>query len=63
MRKLKHIDLARRIEDLRPPPANRLEQCKGDSAGQCSIRVNDKFRIYFRWTVVDAEGVGIVDDH
>jgi proteic killer suppression protein len=63
LRKLKQIDLARRIEDLRTPPANRLEQFKGDRAGQCGIRVNDQFRICFRWTEVDAEDVEIVDYH
>ena len=63
LRKLKQIDLARRIEDLRAPPANRLEQLRGDCAGQWSIRVNDQFRICFRWTGADAEDVEIVDDH
>ena len=63
LRKLKQLDLARRIEDLRAPPANRLEQLKGDRAGQWSIRVNDQFRICFRWTGVDAEDVEIVDYH
>ena len=63
LRKLKQIDLARRIEDLRAPPANRLEQLRGDRAGQWSIRVNDQFRICFRWTGADAEDVEIVDDH
>ena len=63
LRKLKQIDLARRIEDLRAPPANRLEQLKGDRAGQWSIRVNDQFRICFRWTGSDAEDVEIVDYH
>jgi proteic killer suppression protein len=63
LRKLKQIDLARRIDDLRAPPANRLEQLKGDRAGQWSIRVNDQYRICFRWTGVDAEDVEIVDYH
>lgn len=63
LRKLKQIDLARRIEDLRAPPANRLEQLKRDRAGQWSIRVNDQFRICFRWTGTDAEDVEIVDYH
>jgi proteic killer suppression protein len=63
LRKLKQLDLARRIEDLRAPPANRLEQLKGDRAGQWSIRVNDQFRICFRWTGSDAEDVEIVDYH
>ena len=63
LRKLKQIDLARRIEDLRAPPANRLEQLKRDRAGQWGIRVNDQFRICFRRTGTDAEGVEIVDYH
>ncbi|MFZ5556748.1 MAG: type II toxin-antitoxin system RelE/ParE family toxin [Pseudomonadota bacterium] len=63
LRKLKRLDLARRIEDLRAPPANRLEQLKGDHAGQWSIRVNDQFRVCFRWTGADAEDVEIVDYH
>jgi len=60
---LEQIDLARRIEDLRAPPANRLEQLKGDRARQWSIRVNDQFRICFRWTGADAVDVEIVDYH
>ena len=63
LRKLKQIDLARRIEDLRAQPANRLEQLKGDRAGQWSLRVNDQFRICFRWTGSEAEDVEIVDYH
>ncbi len=63
LRKLKQIDLARRIEDLRVPPANRLEQLEGDRAGQWSLRVNDQFRICFHWTGTDAEDVEIVDYH
>jgi len=63
LRKLKQLDLARRIDDLRAPPVNRLEQLKGARAGQCSLRVNDQFRICFRWTGSDAEDVEIVDYH
>jgi len=63
LRKLKQLDLARRIDDLRAPPANRLEQLKGDRAGQWSIRVNDQFRICFRWAGADAEDVEIVEYH
>lgn len=63
LRKLKQIDLARRIEDLRAPPANRLERLRGDRSGQWSIRVNDQFRVCFRWTGGDAEDVEIVDYH
>jgi len=63
LRKLKQLDLARQIEDLRAPPANRLEQLKGDRAGQWSLRVNDQYRICFRWTGSDAEDLEIVDYH
>jgi proteic killer suppression protein len=63
LRKLKQLDLARRIDDLRAPPGNRLEQLKGDRAGQWSMRVNDQFRICFRWSGSDAEDVEIVDYH
>ena len=63
LRKLKQLDLAKRIDDLRAPPANRLEQLKGDRAGQWSLRVNDQFRICFRRTGSDAEDVEIVDYH
>lgn len=63
LRKLKQLDLARRIDDLRAPPANRLEQLKGDRVGQWSLPVNDQFRICFRWTGCDAEDVEIVDHH
>ena len=63
LRKLKQLDLARRIEDMRAPPGNRLELLKGTRAGQWSVRVNDQFRICFRWKETDAEDVEIVDYH
>lgn len=63
LRKLKQLDLARRIEDLCAPPANRLELLQGGRAGQWSVRVNAQFRICFRWTGADAEDVEIVDYH
>jgi len=63
LRKLKQLDLARGLDDLRAPPANRLEQLRGDRSGQWSIRVNDQFRVCFRWTGADAEDVEIVDYH
>ena len=63
LRKLKQLDLARRIEDMRAPPANRLELLKGNRAGQWSVRVNDQFRICFRWQGAGAEDVEIVDYH
>jgi len=63
LRKLKQLDLARRIEDMRAPPANRLEKLSGDRAGQWSVRINDQFRICFRWADAAAENVEIVDYH
>ena len=62
-RKLRQLQIAGRLEDLRVPPGNRLEALKGDRAGQHSIRVNDQFRVCFRWTVAGAEDVEIVDYH
>lgn len=63
LRKLKQLDLARRIDDMRAPPGNRLELLKGERSGQWRVRVNDQFRICFRWTGADAEDVEIVDYH
>jgi len=62
-RKLEQLHLAGRIDDLRVPPHNRLEKLRGDRAGQWSIRVNDQFRVCFRWTARGAEGVEVVDYH
>ena len=62
-RKLRQLQIAGRIDDLRVPPGNRLEILKGDRAGQYSIRVNDQFRICFRWTAAGAGDVEIVDYH
>jgi proteic killer suppression protein len=62
-RKLRQLQIADRLEDLRVPPGNRLEALKGDRAGQYSIRVNDQFRVCFRWTAAGAEDVEIVDYH
>jgi proteic killer suppression protein len=62
LRKLKQLDLAVGIEDMRAPPRNRLEALKSDRAGQWSVRVNDQFRICFRWNE-GAEDVEIVDYH
>ena len=50
MRKLRLINAARRLDDLRVPPGNRLEALRGDRAGQWSIRINDQWRICFRWS-------------
>lgn len=62
-RKLRQLEIAGRLDDLRVPPGNRLEALKGDRAGQYSIRVNDQFRLCFRWTGTGAEDVEIVDYH
>ncbi len=62
-RKLIMLAEARTLDDLRSPPANRLEALKGHRAGQYSIRINDQWRICFSWTGSDAEGVEIADYH
>ena len=62
-RKLRQLQIAGRLEDLHVPPGNRLEALQGDRAGQHSIRVNDQFRLCFRWTIAGAEDVEIVDYH
>lgn len=62
-RKLVQIDLAMNLSDLRVPPGNRLEVLRGDRAGRHSIRINDQWRICFRWTTNGAEEVEIVDYH
>ena len=62
-RKLRQLQIAGRLDDLRVPPGNRLEALTGERAGQHSIRVNDQFRVCFRWTVVGAADVEIVDYH
>ena len=62
-RKLRMINNARRLDDLRIPPANRLEALKGDMKGQHSIRVNDQWRICFRWSNAGVTDVRIVDYH
>jgi toxin HigB-1 len=62
-RKLEQLNQAGHLDDLRVPPGNRLETLKGNRAGQHSIRVNDQFRVCFRWSGADAEDVEIVDYH
>ena len=62
-RKLRMINNARIVADLRVPPANRLEALKGNRAGQYSIRINDQWRICFRFTNGQASDVEIVDYH
>jgi len=63
LRKLTQLDRSRELRDLRLPPGNRLEALNGDRAGQHSIRINDQFRLCFRWQGEDAHNVEIVDDH
>lgn len=62
-RKLLMLNQARRVDDLRSPPGNRLEALKGGRKGQYSIRINDQWRICFRWHEGDAFEVEIVDYH
>ncbi len=63
LRKLRMLDAAMTLSDLRVPPGNRLERLRGDRAGQHSIRINDQWRICFRWHEGDAYDVEIVDYH
>lgn len=63
LRKLRYLDSAATLDDLRIPPGNRLEALKGDRAGQHSIRVNDQWRIVFRWADGNAHDVSVVDYH
>ena len=62
-RKLAQLDAAHTLEFLRSPPGNRLEALRGSRTGQYSIRVNDQFRMCFRWTAAGPEDVEIVDYH
>jgi proteic killer suppression protein len=62
-RKLDHIHAAAALSDLRAIPGNRLEALVGDRKGQYSIRINDQWRICFRWVDADALAVEIVDYH
>ena len=63
LRKLRMLNRAVTLNDLRVPPANRLEKLRGDRAGQYSIRINDRWRICFEWQDNDAYDVEIVDYH
>jgi proteic killer suppression protein len=63
LRKLRMLNQARVLSDLRVPPANRLEAVQGDRTGQHSIRVNDQWRICFTWRDNGASDVEIVDYH
>ena len=62
-RKLRQLEIAGRLGDLMVPPGNHLEALKGDRSGQYSIRINDQWRVCFRWSDVGAENVEIVDYH
>lgn len=63
LRKLRMINNAVAINDLRVPPANHLEKLSGNRAGQWSIRINDQWRVCFRWEGSDAYNVEIADYH
>lgn len=63
LRKLRYLDSAATMDDLRVPPGNRLEALKGQRAGQHSIRINDQWRIVFSWKNGHAHDVAIVDYH
>lgn len=63
LRKLRMINNAINLNDLRVPPANRLEKLSGDRAGQHSIRINDQWRICFEWRSSEAFNVEITDYH
>jgi toxin HigB-1 len=62
-RKLRQLEIAGRLGDLKVPPGNRLEALKGKRLGQYSIRINEQWRVCFRWTNAGAEDVEIVDYH
>lgn len=63
LRKLRMLNRAVTLQDLRVPSANRLEKLRGDRAGQYSIRINDQWRICFEWREGDAYNVEITDYH
>jgi toxin HigB-1 len=63
IRKLTQLDVVKKLEDLSIPPANRLEALAGNRKGQHSIRINDQFRVCFRWEADGAYDVEIVDYH
>lgn len=63
LRKLRMLNRAITLQDLRVPPANRLERLTGARTGQYSIRINDQWRICFEWMAGDAQNVEIVDYH
>lgn len=63
LRKLRQLGYAQTLDELRIPPGNRLEALKGERRGQFSIRINDQWRICFRWSAAGPEEVEIVDYH
>lgn len=63
LRKLEQLNLVQVIDDMRAPPGNRLESLQGNRAGQWSVRINDQWRLYFRWENNNALDVEIVDYH
>ncbi|MCQ4613691.1 MULTISPECIES: type II toxin-antitoxin system RelE/ParE family toxin [Corynebacterium] len=63
LRKLRQLGYAQTLDELRIPPGNRLEALKGDRRGQFSIRIDDQWRICFRWSAAGPEEVEIVDYH
>jgi proteic killer suppression protein len=62
-RKLRQLEIANRLDDLKVPPGNHFEVLKGDRNGQYSIRINNQWRVCFCWTDAGAENVEIVDYH
>ena len=62
-RKLRQLDIAGRVDDLNGPPGNRLEALNGRRKGQMSIRINDQWRVCFRWTNAGPADLEIVDCH
>jgi proteic killer suppression protein len=62
-RRLRDLEFAIRLDDLRNPPGNRLEKLQGSRAGQFSLRINDQYRVCFRWDGDSAYDIEIVDYH
>jgi proteic killer suppression protein len=63
LRKLEQLQAALILDDMRSPPGNRLEALAGDRAGQWSVRINEQWRVCFRWSTLGAADVEIVDYH
>ncbi len=63
LRKLDYLNYAQSLQDLRSPPANRLEPLVGNFSGFYSIRINSQWRIIFKWTMLGAQDVSIIDYH